>query len=77
MSIVFWVSLANLFIRSSAMFQLNLYISLFMFLGYIVVDTQVCAARGVVRAGVESTLLTCVHARVRPSLSLLSLSTSR
>ena len=40
-SILLWLSFANIFIRSSFLFSAELYLSLCVFAGYIVYDTQI------------------------------------
>lgn len=34
------LGILNLFLRSSILFDVNLYLGLFMFVGYVIVDTQ-------------------------------------
>ena len=40
MSLMFWMSLANMWFRSAAMYNLQIYGGLLLFSGYVIVDTQ-------------------------------------
>ena len=40
MSLMFWMSLANIWFQSSAMYNVQIYVGLVLFSGYVIVDTQ-------------------------------------
>ncbi len=45
LSMLFWLSLLNLFFRSTALFQLHLWAGLLIFCGFVVYDTQAIIER--------------------------------
>lgn len=45
LSLLFWVSIINMFFRSEFAFNVSLYLGLFIFCGYVLYDTQIIMAK--------------------------------